>query len=94
LFYVVLLGIRAFRYMRFSVEALLGIGAFGYTRLWVRKPKFIYSLGHNFVYGNYLFHNLFCFTDLDSRYTQIQFVASQGRTFFAHWRLRTASQRE
>jgi hypothetical protein len=38
LFYVVLLGIRAFGYMRFSVEALFGIRAFGYTRLWVRKP--------------------------------------------------------
>jgi hypothetical protein len=35
----VLLGIRAFRYMRFSVEALLGIGAFGYTRLWVVTPN-------------------------------------------------------
>jgi hypothetical protein len=34
----VLLGIRAFRYRRFSVEALLGIGAFGYTRLWVVTP--------------------------------------------------------
>jgi hypothetical protein len=34
----VLLDIRAFRYMRFSVEALFGIGAFGYMRLWVRKP--------------------------------------------------------
>jgi hypothetical protein len=32
------LGIRAFRYRRFSVEALLGIGAFGYTRLWVVTP--------------------------------------------------------
>jgi hypothetical protein len=40
LFYVVLLGIRAFGYMRFSVEALFGIRAFGYTRLWVRKPEF------------------------------------------------------
>jgi hypothetical protein len=39
LFYVVLLGIRAFRYRRFSVEALLGIGAFGYTRLWVVTPN-------------------------------------------------------
>jgi hypothetical protein len=39
LFYVVLLGIRAFRYRRFSVEALLGIGAFGYRRLWVVTPK-------------------------------------------------------
>jgi hypothetical protein len=35
---LVLLGIRAFGYMRFSVEALFGIRAFGYTRLWVRKP--------------------------------------------------------
>jgi hypothetical protein len=33
------LGIRAFRYRRFSVEALLGIGAFGYTRLWVVTPS-------------------------------------------------------
>jgi hypothetical protein len=34
----VLLGIRAFRYRRFSVEALFGIRAFGYTRLWVVTP--------------------------------------------------------
>jgi hypothetical protein len=40
----VLLGIRAFRYRRFSVEALLGIGAFGYTRLWVVTPKWLRSL--------------------------------------------------
>jgi hypothetical protein len=45
--YVVLLGIRAFRYMRFSVEALFGIGAFGYTRLWVRKPLLVgKKIGH------------------------------------------------
>jgi hypothetical protein len=40
----VLLGIRAFRYRRFLVEALLGIGAFGYTRLWVVTPS--WALGH------------------------------------------------
>jgi hypothetical protein len=32
------LGIRAFRYMGFSVEGLLGIGAFGYTGFSVLKP--------------------------------------------------------
>jgi hypothetical protein len=38
------LGIRAFRYMGFSVYGLLGIRAFGYTGFSVLKPKLFLKL--------------------------------------------------